>query len=311
VLLNRSQLLNSPSIRLNFFHHLLVSFFPLAVAVWEEASALLRVSIFLFVWLISWLPIALPLARLLKWQPPQPISPAQKLPLVASLYALAPLVIWGIVAIEGSSFAKYGLPWNGAVLRSMGLGLAIGVVGLLALFGLEWGLGWLQWEPGATAKTDDSHKSPPAVSPVLSTIGLTLLIGLWIGLTEELIFRGFFITTLQVDFSLWSTAILVSFVFAVLHLVWEGRENVPQLPGLWLMGMVLVLARSVDGGNIGLAWGLHAGWIWTMASLDTLGLIRYTGKAYAWFTGLDDKPLAGVMGLLFLLVTAAVLWVWR
>lgn len=284
-------------------------------AVWSNAPALLRVSIFLLVWVICWLPLALPLARLLKWQPPQPITPAQKLPLVASLYALAPLVLWGIVAIEGSNFGHYGLPWSGAVLRSMGFGLAIGVMGLLALFGLEWGLGWLQWKPVLTSESARLDSDSPPVSssgsPVFSTIAPTLLIGLWIGLTEELIFRGFFVTTLQEEFSLGLTAIMVSFVFAVLHLVWEGRENVPQLPGLWLMGMVLVLARWVDGGSLGLAWGLHAGWIWTMASLDTLRLIYYTGKAPVWLTGLDGKPLAGVMGILFLIVTAGVLWALR
>ena len=281
---------------------------------WLNAPALLRVSIFLLVWVICWLPFALPLARLLKWQPPQPTTPAQKLPLVASLYILAPLVLWAIVAIEGSNFGHYGLPWNGVVLRSMGLGLTIGVIGLLVLFGLEWGLGWLQWKSALTSDSSSlvSDSPPPSPSyPIFSTIAPTLLIGLWIGLTEELIFRGFFVTTLQEDFSLGLTAIIVSFVFAVLHLVWEGRENVPQLPGLWLMGMVLVLARSVDGGSLGLAWGLHAGWIWTMASLDTLGLIQYTDKAPAWLTGLDGKPLAGVMGILFLIVTAGVLWALR
>jgi hypothetical protein len=64
----------------------------------------------------------------------------------------------------------------------------------------------------------------------------------------------------------------------------------PQLPGLWLMGMVLVLARYVDGGSLGLAWGLHAGWVWAIASLDSAQLITYTGTGSEWVTGKNRKP---------------------
>jgi uncharacterized protein len=71
---------------------------------------------------------------------------------------------------------------------------------------------------------------------------------------------------------------------------------------------VLVLSRQVDQGNLGLAWGLHAGWVWTIASLDTLQLLHYTHKVPDWLTGRDAKPLAGMIGIGFLLLTAGSLW---
>ena len=94
----------------------------------------------------------------------------------------------------------------------------------------------------------------------------------------------------------------------MLHLVWEQKETIPQLPGLWLMGMVLVLARYVDKGNLGLAWGLHSGLVWAIATIDTAELITYTGKVPPWVTGMYGKPLAGLTGISFLLATGAVLW---
>lgn len=265
--------------------------------------------IFFVLWLLSWLPIALPLARALKWQFPQPISPAQKLPLLASLYVLAPLVLGGIFALESSSLSDYGLPWRIDLLRSFGAGLAIGSLGLASLFGLEWGLGWIQWRSPQTQAASVEAPEPIAAAaiPIFSTLLTTLLIGTWISLTEELIFRGFLLTTLQQDFTLWIAAAIASLIFALLHLVWEGQENLPQLPGLFLMGWVLVLARVVDQGDLGLAWGLHAGWIWIMASLDTLGVIHYRDRVSPWMTGIGNKPLAGIMGLLFLLVTGGIL----
>lgn len=294
-----------------------------AQSFWLNTTAVLRVLIFFVLWLVCWLPIALPLAKALKWQFPQPISPVQKLPLLASLYALAPLILWGLIALEAKGFKDYGLPWQIDVLRSFGIGLALGSLDLLSLFLLEWGLGWVKWQlppmrsssskgviaPSAiepTESTESTQTAPSSIS-VLSTLLTTLLIGTWISLTEELVFRGFLLTTLQGDFSLWTAATIASLIFAVLHLVWEGKENLPQLPGLFLMGLVLVLARWVDRGNLGLAWGLHAGWIWVMATLDTLGAIHYPGRVSQWITGLGNKPLAGAMGLLFLLATGGVL----
>jgi membrane protease YdiL (CAAX protease family) len=258
------------------------------------------------------LPIALPLAFIIKWRPLQPITPDQKLPLLASLYLVAPLVLWGAAVLEKQSFADYGLPWRVSVLLSMGLGLALGTSGLAVMFAVQRAMGWLRWqltEPEQfTPEQTPRLNSKPATNSI-AILFSTLLLGLWISLTEELIFRGFLINQLQSDYAAWIAAAIASLIFALLHLVWEGRENIPQLPGLWLMGMVLVLARWADGGNLGLAWGLHAGWIWAIAWLDTVQAVRYTGKGPEWLTGFDDKPLAGLVGILFLLSTGGILWI--
>ncbi|HAJ62065.1 MAG TPA: CPBP family intramembrane metalloprotease domain-containing protein, partial [Cyanobacteria bacterium UBA8543] len=102
-------------------------------------------------------------------------------------------------------------------------------------------------------------------------------------------------------------AAISSVIFALLHLIWDRQDTLPQLPGLWLMGMVLVLARWVDDGSLGLAWGLHAGWICGLTCLDSAELISYTGKGPVWMIGFREQPLAGVAGLLCLLGVGAVL----
>jgi membrane protease YdiL (CAAX protease family) len=115
-------------------------------------------------------------------------------------------------------------------------------------------------------------------------------------------------TELEQDYSVWIAATISSLIFAVLHLIWEQQQTIPQLPGLWLMGVVLVLARFVDRGNLGLAWGLHSGWIWAIACIDTAQLIDYTDQISDWVTGKNKKPLAGVAGIVCLLLTAVTLW---
>lgn len=289
---------------LNQATHLMISSFT-------EASAIVKAVAFFIIWVLVWLPLGIPLAIVLKWQPAQPITPSQKLPLVASLYLIAPLILWGFSQIQEVPFSAYGLAGTIPFLSSLGLGLVFGVLGLAVLFGLQVGLGWIQWLPAShiSAPHLDSAARPTQTSGFSWRVLVpTLLLGLWVSVTEELVFRGFLLNQLQQEYSFWLAGAIASVVFALLHLVWEGLENVPQLPGLWLMGMVLVLARQVDGGSLGLACGLHAGWIWGIASLDTAQAIKYTGKGADWMTGLGQQPLAGVMGLLFLTGTGVGLW---
>ncbi|MFB2837446.1 CPBP family intramembrane glutamic endopeptidase [Floridanema evergladense] len=262
---------------------------------YTEATAPVKIIAFFLAWLGCWLPIAIPIAYALKWYPPKPLGAAQKIPLLASLYLIAPVLLWGFARVEGVSFFDYGISREVTFLISLGLGLAIGVIGIIVVFAIESTFGWINW-----------HWQPDR--KLWQTLLTTLLLGLWVSSTEELIFRGFLLNQLQQSYSLWLGAVVSSLIFALLHLVWEFKETLPQLPGLFLMGLVLVLARWVDDGNLSLAIGLHAGWIWGLTTIDSAQLISYTGKGSAWFTGLSGKPLAGAAGIFCLLITGALLF---
>lgn len=280
-----------PLVSLSFVAKMLIS--QLA-----EASATAKVVIFFSIWVALWLPLVIPLARMLNWQLAYPLEMQHKLPLLASLYGVAPLILWGAAWVEGVPFSSYGLNWNISVLVSLGVGLGLGILGLVTLWSIQFCLGWTQWQLALGYQ-------------FRQVLPLTLGLGLGVSLIEELIFRGFLFNQFLQDYSVWVAAAIASLIFALLHLVWEGRTTIPQLPGLWLMGMVLVLARSVDGGSLGLAWGLHAGWVWGIASLDSAPVLVNTSKAPTWVTGLGQKPLAGLLGTLLLLGTGAILAAFR
>ena len=258
----------------------------------EAPLSLLQVMAFFVAWAGCWLPVAIVCAIALDWRPPKPLAAEQKLPLLASLYLIAPLVLGLLDWVAGSSFSDYGFAWN---LRSLGVGFGLGVLSLSVLFGLQTVLGWVTWQP------IDGRRLVSVLLP-------TLLLSLWIGGTEELVFRGFVLTQLEQDYPLEVAAAISSLIFALLHLIWERQETIPQLPGLWLMGIVLVLARWVDGGSLGLAWGLHTGWVWAIASLDSVQMINYTDITSKWVTGKNGKPLAGAAGILCLMATGGILW---
>lgn len=253
------------------------------------------VGVFFFTWLIVWLPIAIPLAWKLKWRPFEPLTPAQKLPLVASLYAIVPALLWGFATLREQSFEQYGFAWNVDLLTSGLTGVGIAITGLLVLFTVQQWQAWSYWQQASFTQLR------AAILP-------SFLIGLWISVTEELVFRGFLLNQLQMLAPVWLAAIGSSLIFAVLHLLWERQETLPQLPGLWLLGMVLVLARWADDGWLGLAIGLHAGWVGGLISLDSTQAIQYQAQAPLWFVGIAQKPLAGLGGISLLCLTAGLVW---
>lgn len=260
-----------------------------------EPPSLLQVIAFFLVWVGLWLPLAVIGAIAWNWRPPKPLAAEQKLPLLASLYLIVPLVIWGATRVLNVAVADYGFTWNRQLLSSLAVGIGLAVLSMVVMFAIQTIFGWTAWQPLFKQK-------------LISVLLPTLLLAVWVSGTEELVFRGFVLTQLQQDFPIGLAAAISSTIFALLHLVWEQQTTLPQLPGLWLLGMVLVWARYVDGGSLGLAWGLHAGWVWAIASLDSLQATTYTGVVPEWVTGKYGKPLAGVAGILCLLLTGATLW---
>lgn len=269
-------------------------------------GAIIKVTFFFGVWGLLWLPIAIGTGILLNWRPPQPLNEKQKPIFLASLYLIVPFIIGGISQAYNLSFSDYGWAWQISTGISLAVGVSAAILSLAVLFGVEWILGWINWQsqPPVQPKASDFLSNLlPAIGSLLSV----LLLALWISATEELVFRGFVQYHLQQDYTPVIAAAIASVIFALTHLIWETRETIPQLPGLWLMGMVLTLACAYNG-DLGLAIGLHAGWIWGITSLQTLGTLTYTRRIPQWVTGIADRPLAGVMGIGMLLAVAGLLW---
>ncbi|VXD11406.1 conserved membrane hypothetical protein [Planktothrix serta PCC 8927] len=285
-----------------------------------NAPTLIKIAIFFGVWMGLWMPIAVITALALNWRPPRPLNETQKLTLLAPLYGIAPLVLWKISQVEGRSFWDYGLAWRSEFFTSISIGFGLAVISLIVLFGFQFTLGWINWRQPHWGQSDQQSSGlnsdlPPEngwirLGQKASILFPILLIALWISSTEELVFRGFLQKQLQQDYSGFVAAAIVSLIFALTHLIWEVRNTFPQLPGLGLMGMVLTFACFCNGGSLGLAIGLHAGWIWGISSLDTVVGVNPTGKVPEWVTGLAGKPLAGVLGIVMLLVVAGFLGIY-
>ncbi|MBD3881242.1 CPBP family intramembrane metalloprotease [Phormidium tenue FACHB-886] len=267
-------------------------------------SAPLRILALLLILVICWLPIAAPIALLVK---DQNLVTILTMPLLFVGF-LVVIPRWGRwLHRDRHIWQTYGLVatrQNGMELLQ---GLAIGLSSLFILFLLQGWLGWLQWQPLSWG--------------VLKVVVEGSLTGLGTGFIEELVFRGWMLDELQRDYSLKTSLWADSAIFAILHFgkpLSEAIRTAPQFPGLLLLGLTLVWAkrsthspqtrlqhrREPSLGRLGLPIGLHAGFVWAYYIVNVGQLAQYTGRVPEWITGIDRNPLAGVLGLLLLSLLA-------
>lgn len=255
---------------------------------------------FFGLWVGLWLPVAV--GVLVRSAQPLtfPVPPERKVPLLLPLYGLAPLLIGGLSGAAGwrAGFAGHGLAYTPSfALAALG-GALFGVGSIATLVGLQWRMGGLEgrWTDLAGALS---------LGLVLGVAALATVIGL----VEELVFRGFVLDLLAQDLGWGLGAGVACGLFAVLHLVWDGPAGLPSLPGLVLMGGVLTLARWATGGSLGLATGLHGGWVFALALADALPLTP-TATAPGWLMGWGGQPLTSALTLGLLLLCGLGLGGW-
>jgi uncharacterized protein len=262
----------------------------------KQSPAPIRMSIFLLVLVVLWLPVAALIYGA--------ISTTQNIsdPSAANLLSILTM---GLLAIEFIAFLpwwgrqvyqypnliyRYGLVFtrkNGLLLLK---GLAIGFTTCL-LFLLQGALGWLTWQ-----------------SPRLPLAQLILegsLTALGVGLAEELFFRGWMLDELDRDYQPNISLIIDSFIFALAHFIKPIPvmiATLSQFPGLFLLGIMLVIAKRNHQNLLGISIGIHAGMIWLYYIINVGQMVSYSDKVPAWVTGINGNPLSGLLGILFLTI---------
>lgn len=249
---------------------------------------------FLLTLLALWLPWSIPL-YLIWGEVGRPVS-GLSLGLLYSLFILL-LREWGQrIHRQKQPFRFYGLPLSRQLGREAGLGwlLGLGLIGIL--FGSQWGLGWVGFEGFS------GH--------FLKVVPEGLLVGLGIGFAEELLFRGWLQQELELDYQPNSAVLIQALIFAALHFIRPLEVIVataPQFLGLVLLGLSLGWAKQAWGRRLGMAMGLHGGLVAGYYWVNVGGLFRPSAGIPEWLTGVGGNPLAGLMGLVLLLVLAGVM----
>ncbi|MBD2189303.1 CPBP family intramembrane metalloprotease [Pseudanabaena sp. FACHB-723] len=223
----------------------------------------------------------------------------------------------GLIWFWGRKIAKYSHPYRYYGLsftRRNGLdfllGLGLGCLTLIIFFGLQVILGWLAIQT-VTWQQPLPDDLLPAVGVYFvdwqGAILPGLLTSIGIGFAEELLFRGWVLSELERDYSQKNSLIICSFVFAILHFI-KPLDAIlatwSQFLGLFIMSMTLVLARRRCHDRLGISIGLHGGLVWCYYIVNTTHWLKPTGAVPEWVTGIHGNPIAGVIGIIFLIAIA-------
>jgi membrane protease YdiL (CAAX protease family) len=222
----------------------------------------------------------------------------------------AVLLVLGLTAVaarlERRSLADHGLPLRAAL-------------GSLFRRGALWGLVMATLVMAATWLLDGVSFAPPS----LSVAGVACYAMVWaisfvvLGVTEELLIRGYALSALGQAIGFWPAATLLAGVFGALHLSNSGENVVGALNVVvYSLFAAFTLRRT---GNLWFAIGIHAAWDYAQAVLYGVPAsgVRHDGQILqaelhgpAWLTGSTAGPEGSALGFV-VLALAFVVFAWR
>ena len=251
-----------------------------------------RILIFLAALLLLWAPLAVPIYGVGFLWGLAPIAGIVALVLLYSCFI-------GLAWVWGRWVHDWQQPWNNYGLLCSRRFISDGCVALLmgftlvvAMFGLEVLLGWANFYPRS----------------LLSIALEGLLVSLAVGFAEELLFRGWLLTELEVNLPRYPAIIWCGLIFAMAHFIKplpEILSTSPQFFGLLLLGLILGAGRHISRlkpnfASLALPMGLHAGLVWGYYIVDVGDLVIPSGRVPEWVTGIHGNPLSGAFGVLIL-----------
>lgn len=255
----------------------------------RNLNPVIRITFFCIILIIGWLPFSLPLYWLA-----QTGRMALGGAIATGLLYVGFLILW---PWWSNQIHQLTTPWQALGLSRRlsffndslkGFGLGLGCVALLALMQIM--AGWSIFHPPL-------HLMPLIIEGII--------VGVLVGIAEELFFRGWLLYELEHGYScsqaLWINALL----FAALHFIKPVPailETLPQFFGLSLLGLLLVWARrskSEGNSSASLGWpmGIHSGLVSGYYLVSVGSILEVTGNVPSWVTGIEQNPLAGLLGI--------------
>jgi hypothetical protein len=153
-----------------------------------------------------------------------------------------------LAVLEGRPLTFYGFQGRARGKRFLA-GLGCGFAAISVLVVLLWQLGYLVFERPAIA-------AGPALRDAVVWGGIFLLVGL----TEEMMFRGYAQFTMTRGVGFWWGAGLIAVAFGLMHSINEG-ESPLGLVAVAAVGLVFCLSLWYTG-SLWWAVGFHAAWDW-------------------------------------------------
>jgi len=211
--------------------------------------------------------------------------------------------------LDRGTLLGLGLQRSKRWLREIGTGLALGLLLMAFIFGLEWTLGWVRIEGFAW------HRQP-----LMTLVGILLgytSFYTFVAFSEELAFRGYILQNLRKEWGTLVALLASSFLFALLH----GLN--PHFTPLALVGIALAGVFMAYGyllsGSLWLPIAFHFAWNFAQGPLFSFPVSGLASEGLfllerrdspSLITGGAFGPEGGLLGVTALLLGLLLLWLW-
>lgn len=239
---------------------------------------------------------------------------------VLLVLSIVPLMSW-----LKMSWRELGFSGKGQFIRQMGLGLLLGVVTLLPVLSVLYGLDihiidqGREWTAGKAA----------------TKILVALLLALLISFFEEPLFRGILLASFRRKAGIALAIFISSFYYASLHFLntktkvpyqelslesgfrllleafgnWLNPEILSALLALFVVGVFLAVIRTEFANSLGVCIGCHAAWVWQIkVSKDFFNTNQQSEYLYL-VSGYDG--VVGPLVTVWLSLAIAGYYVWK
>jgi membrane protease YdiL (CAAX protease family) len=187
------------------------------------------------------------------------------------------------------------------------LGLALGGVQMLVIFGIEWAGGWL-----SVALLDGAM-----LARGMAAGGMAAVLFVLVAVGEELVFRGYLLVNLRDGIGPVLALALTSLLFSLFHII-NPNLNPVAVGNIALAGAVMGCGWLVTG-NLWLPLAYHFSWNFFQGPILALPVsgVRYGGLLAVADRGIEPLatgaafgPEGGLVGTLALLSAFPVFWLW-
>lgn len=211
--------------------------------------------------------------------------------------------------LDGQSFVSLGFRLHGPWPIDVGLGLALGLVLMAGIFAAEVGVGWLRVDGFAWATR--------GLLAVALTVLAYLVIYVIVGVTEELVFRGYVFVNLRDGSNVLIAVIVSSVLFGLAHILNPNFAPIALL-NIALVGVFFCYAYLVTG-NLWLPIAYHFSWNFCQGTVFSFPVSGTGGEGLFvtaltggpdWVTGGAFGPEAGLLGTAAILLSFLAVWLW-
>ena len=221
--------------------------------------------------------------------------------------------------IDKRRFSDTGIYFKRDWWIDLGFGLLVGAVLMTLVFLVELAAGWIT--------VNEIFYNGNSDEPFLVALLLPLLLMLFVGVAEELFFRGYLLLNLAEGFNLrmidprWALIfawLLSSALFGIAHMVNPNSTIVSSvyiiLAGIWVgFGYVLTGSLAIPIG-IHISWNFFQGYIFGFPvsggrDFTATAIVIEQGGPELW-TGGAFGPEAGLIGLLALVLGVLMVAIW-